>query len=123
VWFSGVHCDIGGGNPEHKLSDIPLQWMVSRARSCGLHFKPEAFAHCTELGTPTNDGEGFQRLTCVAPDALGNFDDSRTGMYRLIPDRWILAFWIPVETDRPIVRNPFAAQQRAVNAPRLNPKK
>jgi uncharacterized protein (DUF2235 family) len=85
VWFSGVHCDIGGGNPEHKLSDIPLQWMVSRARSCGLHFKPEAFSHCTEPGTPTNDDEGFQRLTCVAPDALGNFDDSRTGMYRLIP--------------------------------------
>jgi uncharacterized protein (DUF2235 family) len=84
VWFSGVHCDVGGGNPEHKLSDIPLLWMVARARSCGLRFKPEAFARCADPGTPIRDDE-FHRLTCVTPDALGHFADSRKGMYQFIP--------------------------------------
>ena len=29
VWFAGVHSDVGGGYPEHGLSDIPLAWMAS----------------------------------------------------------------------------------------------
>ncbi len=29
VWFAGVHSDIGGGYPEHSMSDIPLAWMAS----------------------------------------------------------------------------------------------
>lgn len=29
VWFAGVHSDIGGGYPEHGLSDITLAWMAS----------------------------------------------------------------------------------------------
>jgi len=24
VWFTGVHCDVGGGYLVHELSDIPL---------------------------------------------------------------------------------------------------
>lgn len=36
VWFSGVHSDVGGGYADDDLSDIALQWMVERARSCGL---------------------------------------------------------------------------------------
>jgi len=40
AWFTGVHCDVGGGNPEHKLSDIPLLWVVSQARGSGLRFAP-----------------------------------------------------------------------------------
>jgi len=29
VWFAGVHSDVGGGYPEHGMSDIPLAWMAS----------------------------------------------------------------------------------------------
>lgn len=36
VWFSGVHSDVGGGYSDDDLSDIALQWMAERARSCGL---------------------------------------------------------------------------------------
>jgi hypothetical protein len=28
VWFSGSHSDVGGGYPDHDLSDITLIWMV-----------------------------------------------------------------------------------------------
>ena len=31
VWFAGAHGDIGGGYPEHALSDIALMWMAARA--------------------------------------------------------------------------------------------
>ncbi|KAI0651927.1 hypothetical protein C8Q79DRAFT_1005177 [Trametes meyenii] len=28
-WFTGSHCDIGGGYEDHDLSDITLNWMIS----------------------------------------------------------------------------------------------
>jgi uncharacterized protein (DUF2235 family) len=40
VWFSGVHCDIGGGYPEHGLSDTTLAWMLSKAIPLGLQIDP-----------------------------------------------------------------------------------
>jgi uncharacterized protein (DUF2235 family) len=46
AWFSGVHSDVGGGEPSDgagtaSLSDIPLAWMINRARKLGLQFTPE----------------------------------------------------------------------------------
>lgn len=32
VWFSGVHCDIGGGYKERHHSDIPFKWMISKIK-------------------------------------------------------------------------------------------
>jgi len=42
VWFPGVHSDVGGGLPETEsgLSDIALQWMLNKAKSCNLNFDP-----------------------------------------------------------------------------------
>ena len=38
VWFTGSHSDVGGGYPENEsgLSRLSLEWMVERARECGL---------------------------------------------------------------------------------------
>jgi uncharacterized protein (DUF2235 family) len=36
VWFSGVHSDVGGGYPEHALSDVALRYMAHEATSAGL---------------------------------------------------------------------------------------
>jgi len=36
AWFSGAHANIGGGYANNTLSDIPLRWMMEKARSCGL---------------------------------------------------------------------------------------
>ncbi|NDY43088.1 DUF2235 domain-containing protein [Dissulfurirhabdus thermomarina] len=36
VWFTGVHCDVGGGYRETGLSDITLEWMLGRAAEAGL---------------------------------------------------------------------------------------
>jgi uncharacterized protein (DUF2235 family) len=42
VWFSGVHCDVGGGYPVHGLSDITLAWMVGKAIALGLQIDSDA---------------------------------------------------------------------------------
>jgi uncharacterized protein (DUF2235 family) len=36
VWFAGVHADIGGWYDERGLSNITLNWMLSKALACGL---------------------------------------------------------------------------------------
>jgi uncharacterized protein (DUF2235 family) len=53
VWFAGAHTDVGGGYEEHQLSDIPLNWMMSKARGSGIHIYP---SHDVET-TPSELGE------------------------------------------------------------------
>jgi hypothetical protein len=42
VWFSGVHCDVGGSYPADSsgsaLSDLTLAWMMNKAAALGLEF-------------------------------------------------------------------------------------
>jgi uncharacterized protein (DUF2235 family) len=44
VYFTGVHCDIGGGYPETGLSDITLSWMMGKAKALGVDFDPAVYA-------------------------------------------------------------------------------
>jgi uncharacterized protein (DUF2235 family) len=78
VWFAGVHSDVGGGYPEGGLADITLLWMVSRAESCGLAFRPGAFP-----SHPRPDAH--QTVIAVRPDPMGPLHESRTGAYTLMP--------------------------------------
>ena len=39
-WFAGVHSNVGGGYPDCGLSNLALRWMMTRAESCGLAFRP-----------------------------------------------------------------------------------
>jgi len=39
VWFTGVHCDVGGGYKNTDLSDITLKWMIEKVQKLGLAFK------------------------------------------------------------------------------------
>ncbi len=38
LWFAGSHGDVCGGFGKRGLSDIPLDWMIERARERGLAF-------------------------------------------------------------------------------------
>lgn len=62
LWFPGVHSDVGGGYPEHGLSDGALTWMISEAQTVGLAFRDGA-------------------LEQLAPDPAGVLHDSCTGLY------------------------------------------
>jgi uncharacterized protein (DUF2235 family) len=44
IWFTGVHCDVGGGYPEHGLSDITFAWMLAKALALGLQVDPGVVA-------------------------------------------------------------------------------
>ncbi len=43
VWFAGNHANIGGGYSDRSLSDIALDWMISRIeeKGLGLQFVPD----------------------------------------------------------------------------------
>jgi uncharacterized protein (DUF2235 family) len=43
TWFSGEHGNIGGGEPDPRLSNIALVWMIARLQALtGLQFNTEA---------------------------------------------------------------------------------
>lgn len=71
VWFAGAHSNIGGGYRDTGLSDIALTWMMERAGECGLEFDLAPLG-CLGLG--------------IRPDWNGRLVDSRTGLYRLVPE-------------------------------------
>jgi RHS repeat-associated protein len=41
-WFRGTHSDIGGGWPNHQLSDYVLQWMIQQAKSSDVEINLSA---------------------------------------------------------------------------------
>jgi hypothetical protein len=80
AWFTGVHCDIGGGYPDTSLSDIALLWMADRAREYGLEFVPGALS----ANGPTQMTPGESIDFKVEPHLMTSPHPSRTKFYRLI---------------------------------------
>jgi uncharacterized protein (DUF2235 family) len=82
VWFSGVHCDIGGGYGDCQLSEIALAWMMKKAVQCGLVFNENAKA---------------QYLNIDANHALGTGHDEWKIMpwglpeHRMVPSNAVIA--------------------------------
>ena len=82
VWFTGVHCDIGGGYPETGLSDITLAWMMGKAKALGRQFSDDVWAEYAQVDAANALGQLheswsalwlFPRWRNVAPtSALGN---------------------------------------------------
>lgn len=52
VWFSGCHCDVGGGYEEKGLSDEAFQWILKESENQGLALEPYIF---NELSPDPND--------------------------------------------------------------------
>jgi uncharacterized protein (DUF2235 family) len=81
VWFAGVHSDVGGGYGDPTLAEIPLLWLVERARERGLAFEPNHFTFPAGKIDEERRHTGEQ----IAPDALGEIHDSLTPFYKLFP--------------------------------------
>jgi uncharacterized protein (DUF2235 family) len=64
VWFAGAHSDVGGGYPEHGLSDLALDWMLAAAQTAGLEI----------------DGGVVGKLP-TAPDSKQKVHDSKSAIY------------------------------------------
>jgi len=79
VWFSGAHSNVGGGYPDDSLAHIPLAWILSEAKQCGLRFK----------APPTADPDALVRHL-AGQDKDGRLYNSRSGLassYRYAPRR------------------------------------
>jgi uncharacterized protein (DUF2235 family) len=68
VWFPGVHSNVGGGYPQSGLSDLALDWLLEKSKQCGLGF----------------DEDYLTRN--IHPDSTDTLYDSKTGIFRLLPD-------------------------------------
>ena len=66
AWFAGVHSDVGGGYPEHGLSDLAFDWMMDCAATAGAEPDPDVV---NALGTK--------------PDATQAIHDSLKGLFKL----------------------------------------
>ncbi len=78
VWFTGCHGDIGGGYPEVEsgLCKVPLEWMIDRAGTCGLHFT----ARSVNLLVHGKGSEGHY----VAPDGSAKCHNSMRGFWPVV---------------------------------------
>lgn len=54
-WFPGVHSDIGGGYEERKLSDLTLNWMLSRLRDVAHLHIPLTIDTTGNIDAPGHD--------------------------------------------------------------------
>ena len=77
VWFSGVHCDVGGGYPEISsgLSAITLNWMVGKAAAEGLIFDPAMRAEVL----PAQSTPKY-----AAPNPAAAKNESLTGLWWIV---------------------------------------
>lgn len=49
IYFTGVHCDVGGGYLETGLSDITLGWMMGKAKALGVDFDQAVYQQYANL--------------------------------------------------------------------------
>ncbi len=79
LWFTGVHCDIGGGyspsdgDNNTRLADITLSWMASKAQALGLKLDPSFTA---QYQAPVSSRY-----------ALDQIHNSHTGIFILTPPK------------------------------------
>ena len=52
--FPGGHCDVGGGYPEHGLSDTPLSWVVDRLQQSDVGLRFDLHPPCAVMPNPTD---------------------------------------------------------------------
>ncbi|HZD15444.1 MAG TPA: DUF2235 domain-containing protein [Pseudonocardiaceae bacterium] len=78
TWFAGVHSDVGGGYPDHGLSDITLRWMAAHAHDAGL-----AFYNDSPL-PPAATTTTSPRIGPVTPGALAPAHNTLNLAYQLL---------------------------------------
>ena len=69
-WFAGVHSNVGGGYREEQLSDIPLLWMIDKAKQASL---------CIDMGMAVTNRD-FPVF--LSPDPCGREHNSLTFIHK-----------------------------------------
>jgi uncharacterized protein (DUF2235 family) len=91
VWFSGVHCDVGGSYAETQLSNITLRWMIDNSKMQGLVFDETAVDAC---------------LTPKPFDPIGNAHDEwkiipwGIPKHRMVPANAVLSNTVKIRMEK-----------------------
>jgi len=88
VWFPGVHSNIGGGYPDHGLSDTAFLWMVGQLKDHRLLAFND---RCLDGALATEEAEAYP---------TGLMANSRAGFWRLIGSPVPRPVCVVSETER-----------------------
>lgn len=80
VWFVGAHSNVGGGYPRTGLSDIAGEWLVSKAKACGLELTDVAFSP-DGSEQPVESWKGFYRLAFPFYRPIGCQEDGNESVH------------------------------------------
>jgi uncharacterized protein (DUF2235 family) len=86
VWFIGVHSNIGGGYPSTGLSDVALEWMISKADSCGLSLEPIPIKS-NPMEVPERSWKGFYKLTPRYYRPIGKSENGNESLHNSVIER------------------------------------
>ena len=80
VWFPGVHCNVGGGYPEDRLSLNPLHWIMSEAAAAKMRLIPAAIEKVVAQRSPYariyNSRAGFASFYRYSPREIRIWEDA-----------------------------------------------
>jgi uncharacterized protein (DUF2235 family) len=118
AWFAGVHSDIGGGYPEHGLSDLALDWMLDCAAKAGAEPDPAVVA-----ALPTKPDASQAIHTSLKGFFRANAIDRQVGATQFGTEYFhqsLVAKWRDDKTYRPKPLQPHAARLDALAAAPLS---
>jgi uncharacterized protein (DUF2235 family) len=106
-WFPGAHANIGGGYRDNRLSQLPLAWLVEKAKQNGLAFRypvqVDSDSHMDNIVDSYSQmahgayklvtlGTGYHRIIGEAPRTVTNPNGTVTTVAETIDasvfDRW-----------------------------------
>ena len=66
-WFVGAHANVGGGYPSDPLAQLPLKWLMDKAKATGLVFRGQVIVDTAQVVPPIMDSyrefaHGFYRF-------------------------------------------------------------
>ena len=107
VWFTGSHCDVGGGWPEAAagLAKIPLLWMIDETKALGLDYVTQTV---NRLVRGAHEGQPY-----VAPDAFAPINESMTAGWKVLE-------YLPLPTAGEGLKLTRARPRRLGVAPRIH---
>jgi hypothetical protein len=125
VWFTGCHCDVGGGYPDDKksgLAKIPLEWLYREAEAAGVAGDEEVFDLLThgKDDAPVITGEARDEAEkdtkrYGAPDPLADINNSMNFA-------WGFVEFLPRKVPRTSFYRQLQARQGLFPGVRLPPK-
>lgn len=126
VWFAGVHANVGGGYPRNGVSNVAMEWMMTKAEAAGLVFQTDVFqqvkAQANELGRVYDSRSGLRAYYRYQPrnitDLCSEMDIKTVNIHETVFNRMDHAISgyapgnIPEDIEIVCTKKPTAAKKK-----------